>query len=105
LTINVMAAAVIAILAFLVFDGFLVNQLGELSWHGNQDAWRLLTFVAAAGLGLGLGVTYRAVRRWRVWAQWSRGIVAHGPDRTLSRDEQPSRNKAIVWNKKESRRG
>ena len=37
----------IAGIGFLVFDGFLVNQLGELSWHGWADATRVVTLGAA----------------------------------------------------------
>jgi hypothetical protein len=105
LTVNVNAAVAVGILAFLVFEGFLVNQLGELSWHGIEDVWRLLTLAAAAGLGIVVGVAYRALGRWRMWARWSEELAARPGDGALPRDEQPSRNKATGWNKKETGRG
>src|SRR5690349_15596653 len=35
--VDVTAAAVVTVIGYLVFDGFLVNELGELTWRGGPD--------------------------------------------------------------------
>jgi hypothetical protein len=55
LTVDWRAAVFIAGLAWLVVDGFLVDQYGQLSWHGPADLVRLVVLVATAGLGVVLG--------------------------------------------------
>ena len=76
LTINPVAVAAVAGLGFLVFDGFLVNHLGALSWHGAADGTRLMVLAAAGVLGLGAGVAYRAVHRINSWRRRSEWIAA-----------------------------
>ncbi|WP_157546810.1 hypothetical protein [Hamadaea tsunoensis] len=44
-------AIAVAGIGFLVFDGFLVNQLGVLSWHGWADAGRIAALGAALIFG------------------------------------------------------
>jgi hypothetical protein len=42
----------------VVFDGFLVNRFGELSWQGPTDGWRVRPWwfgVRRAGIGVGAG--------------------------------------------------
>jgi hypothetical protein len=39
-------------MGFLIFDGFLLNRLGELTWNGKTSVWHLSTFALAVGLGL-----------------------------------------------------
>jgi hypothetical protein len=67
LTVDTTAVALTGLLGFLVFDGFLVNQLGELSWHGVADRWRVLAVVVAGLAGMAGGGAYRFIRRDRVW--------------------------------------
>jgi len=38
-------------LGALLFDGFLVNQFGELTWDGTTSMWYLIVFAAALMLG------------------------------------------------------
>jgi len=52
------AAAVTAAVAFLLFDGFVVDSAGVLAWHGRADAVRLAVLVTAALAGL----TAQAIR-------------------------------------------
>jgi hypothetical protein len=59
-TVDPVAVAAVVVLAYLLFIGFLVNQFGVLSWHGNPDVYRLLAIAVPAGIGLLAG----AVRRW-----------------------------------------
>jgi hypothetical protein len=97
--------AAVGALAFLVFDGFLVNQLGELSWHGSADLMRLSALAGAGAAGLAGGTAYRAVRRVRGWRQWSEELAARARDEAVARGEQPWRSEPIVWNVKEIHRG
>jgi hypothetical protein len=46
-----MTALLVAALGFLVVDGFLVDSLGQLSWHGGADVLRLSALVGAAVIG------------------------------------------------------
>ena len=68
ISVDQVALAVVAVLAFAVSDGFLENQFGQLSWHGSADLWRLLLLVMAAVWGLAFGEAVRFVanvrRRW-----------------------------------------
>lgn len=61
------AVVVVGVLGFGIFDGFLVNQMGELSWHGSADVTRLWVLSVAAVCGLAVGVVHRGVRRARLW--------------------------------------
>jgi hypothetical protein len=68
-TLDQRALAGVALLGWLVTNGFLVDRLGELSWHGSSDIWRMIILVFAATLGLAAGKAYRQIRdlrlRWR----------------------------------------
>ncbi|HYU85562.1 MAG TPA: hypothetical protein VEK80_12235 [Kribbellaceae bacterium] len=52
ITVDVLASLAIAGIGFLVFEGFLVNQVSVLSWHHVADIWRLVGLVLAVELGL-----------------------------------------------------
>jgi hypothetical protein len=54
-------------LGYLVFNGFLVNRYGELTWDGTPSVWHLAMFVLAVGVGL----AWRAIR-----SPWRRAQVA-----------------------------
>jgi hypothetical protein len=54
---------IVAGIGFLIFDGFLVNQLGELSWHGWADAVRVGALGAAAIFGRLLGDIHQSTSR------------------------------------------
>ena len=58
-TADALAAAFVTGLAWLVVNGFLVDQYGQLSWHGWADLVRLLVLVAAAGVGVALSPSRR----------------------------------------------
>jgi hypothetical protein len=45
------AALATAGLSCLVFDGFLVNRYGELTWDGITSVWQVATLAVAAALG------------------------------------------------------
>jgi hypothetical protein len=52
----------VAVVGFMLFDGFLVNQLGELTWHGGADLSRLFALTAAVIFGRLAGDTWRLYR-------------------------------------------
>jgi hypothetical protein len=58
-TLDQLALAAVTILGFLVFNGFLTDQFGQLAWHGSVDLWRLSLLVVAAAWGLAVGEAYR----------------------------------------------
>jgi hypothetical protein len=61
LTRDEWAVAAVAALSWLVFNGFLVNQMGDLSWHGSPDLLRLMLLVLIGGSGLALGEAIHAL--------------------------------------------
>jgi hypothetical protein len=72
------ATVFVAAIGYLVFDGFLINEMGKLSWHGTSDLRRVVVCVAAVLVGLAVGTVRRSVRRSRrlapveAWANGSR---------------------------------
>lgn len=60
-------------LGWLVVNGFLVNTLGRLSWHGAGDAWRLAALAGAAATGWSIPAI-RNGRRRRRWDAWLASI-------------------------------
>jgi len=110
LTVNAAAVAGVAVLASLVFDGFLVNQFGVLAWHGAADGRRLGVLGVAALLGFVVGALWRRLRTWRLWYGRSAWLVEQardmpGRDMAVRLDEQWSRPAALVGDAKEVDRG
>ncbi len=58
-TLDQLALAGVTLLGWLVVNGFLVDRLGDLSWHGSPDLYRMLLLVVAGAVGLALGEAYR----------------------------------------------
>jgi hypothetical protein len=69
LTVDQVALGGVALLGWLVTNGFLENRHGELSWHGTPDLWLMVILVGAAAVGLAAGEGYRQFQdlraRWR----------------------------------------
>jgi len=61
-TVDGRAVALVILPAWMIMNGFLVNHLGDLSWHGRADLDRILVLLAAGGIGLATGAAYRAVQ-------------------------------------------
>ncbi len=59
------ALAGVAVLAALIYNGFLEDRLGQLAWHGSDDLWRLLLLVTVSAGGLALGESARFVANLR----------------------------------------
>jgi hypothetical protein len=84
------ATVVTVVVAFLIVNGFLVDQLGELSWHGRPDAARLAALAVAAGAGLGVGRLrrrIRAARHDRAVDAWLRHLTAPPAHSTVDMEE------------------
>lgn len=65
LTVDALAAAFVLGLAWLLVNGFLVNRLGELSWHGSADLRRLLLLAIVGVGGLAGGAVSRSMSERR----------------------------------------
>lgn len=46
------ACFVVAVIAYLLFNGFLVNRYGELTWAGVSGLWEPAAFLIAASTGI-----------------------------------------------------
>jgi hypothetical protein len=55
-------SACVAIIGYLVFEGFIVNQFGELTWSGPADAARITSLIAAVVFGRLIGDSLRVYR-------------------------------------------
>jgi hypothetical protein len=62
------ALAGVAVVGFLIFNGFLEDRLGQLSWH-RDDLWRILLLVMVAAWGLAVGEGWRFVHAIRTRAR------------------------------------
>jgi hypothetical protein len=74
LTRDSWAVAAVAASGWLVVNGFLVNRMGELSWHGSPDLLRLMALVSTAAIGGSIGEGVYGLREWR--ARWRAGALA-----------------------------
>jgi MFS family permease len=67
-----LAVAVVVLPTWMIMNGFLVNRLGDLSWHGWVDLDRFVVLVVAGCLGLAVGAAHRRVHglreRWQLEA-------------------------------------
>ena len=66
------ALTLLVLPAWMVMNGFLVNHLGELSWHGWADLDRFMSLIVAGGVGLAVARGSHALHerreRWRLGA-------------------------------------
>lgn len=65
ISMDQIALAIIAVIGFLISNGFLEDRFGQLAWHGSTDLWRLLLLVMIAACGLATGEGYRFIRAIR----------------------------------------
>ena len=76
-----LALAGVALLGWLVTNGFLENRAGELSWHPAADPPLVMILVMVAAVGLAVGDGYRQFRdvraRWRAEAELAQMTLAH----------------------------
>jgi hypothetical protein len=65
ISLDQLALAGVAVLAALIYNGFLEDRLGQLAWHGTNDLWRLLLLVTVSASGLAVGEFVRFVAHLR----------------------------------------
>lgn len=65
-SLDQVALAAVAVIGFLINNGFLEDRFGQLGWHGFDDLWRLVLLVMVGAWGLAVGEGYRFVRDLRV---------------------------------------
>jgi hypothetical protein len=65
ISLDQIALAGIALLASLIYNGFLEDRSGQLAWHGSGDLWRLLLLVTVSAGGLAVGESVRFVANLR----------------------------------------
>lgn len=74
------AAAGVAVIAWAVGNGFLINRFGELRWHRPVDNWFAMGLLGAVAVGMIVaevrGQTYRR-RRWRPWRNLLEAAAEH----------------------------
>ena len=58
-TVDWVAVSAVVLPTWMIMNGFLVNQLGDLTWHGRADLDRFLALVVAGGIGLTVGAARR----------------------------------------------
>lgn len=78
LTLDQLALAGVALLGWLVVNGFLIDRFGELSWHGSPDLYRMLLLLVSGAFGLAVGEVCRQLvaLRARWLAESWKGIAA-----------------------------
>jgi hypothetical protein len=89
-TADLAAAACTAGIPWLLLNGFLVNELGRLTWHGPADVWRAVVLAGAAVLGWLVPVlryerrSRREIRRLRTWLDREAVALLTQPDKEES---------------------
>ncbi|WP_238007407.1 hypothetical protein KZZ52_19255 [Dactylosporangium sp. AC04546] len=71
-------------IAWLLLNGFLINELGMLSWHGPSDALRLAVLAGAAAAGWLAAHAPRHVHHRRELARMRAWLAADRPVPLLS---------------------
>jgi MFS family permease len=87
-TLDQRALAGVVLLGWLIDNGFLEDRLGELSWHGSSDIWRMMILVFAAALGLAAGEAGRQIREMR--SRWHAEV--EGPLLAPDLEEEKARD-------------
>ncbi len=64
MTGRVLLTLTVAGIGALVFDGFVIDSLGTLRWHGSADVARLALMLGAVVAGLVARGVFWAVRTW-----------------------------------------
>ena len=65
ISLDQIALSGVAVLASLIYNGFLEDRSGQLAWHGSGDLWRLLLLVTVSAGGLAIGESARFVANLR----------------------------------------
>ncbi|WP_329101001.1 hypothetical protein OG792_19860 [Micromonospora sp. NBC_01699] len=74
-TADLAASLATALLAYLLYAGFLINRFGTLTWDGTSSAQQMLVLALAGGLA-GLGRWLRTARAAHAQAEEFRRLLA-----------------------------
>jgi hypothetical protein len=95
------ALAVVALIGFLISNGFLEDRFGQLAWHGATDVWRVLLLVMVGAWGLAIGEAIRFVREIRARANARRAAYY-----SLTHvGAPPQRDRALITVNEEEKHG
>lgn len=61
------AAIGVGAMAWAVGNGFLVNRLGQLTWHGRLDGWFVIGLLSAVSVGMVTAQVREGIRSRRRW--------------------------------------
>ncbi len=61
-TADPLAVAGVALLGWLVVNGFLVDRFGQLAWHGSADLLQIMVLALVSALGIAVGQASRQIR-------------------------------------------
>jgi hypothetical protein len=75
------AAGGVAVIAWAVGNGFLINRLGRLSWHAEADTWFVMGLLGAVAVGMTIAEVRREVRGRRRWWAWRELLLAAAAER------------------------
>jgi hypothetical protein len=68
--LDVASLAGVTVIAWLLVNGFLVDQLGVLAWHGPADLERLGVLAGAGAIGLAVGVLRNLLHKRSPEEEW-----------------------------------
>jgi hypothetical protein len=74
------AAIGVSVMAWAVGNGFLVNRLGELSWHGRLDTWFVIGLLSAVSIGMIIADTRYSARNRRRWHPFAALLAEQTPE-------------------------
>jgi hypothetical protein len=75
LGLDLRALAGVALIGFLISNGFLEDEFGDLTWHGYGDLWRVVVLVMAGACGWAVGTGFRHVRKLRARSRVATAIA------------------------------
>lgn len=61
------AAIGVSAMAWAVGNGFLINRLGQLTWHGRLDVWFVMGLLSAVSVGMVTAQVREGMRSRRRW--------------------------------------
>jgi hypothetical protein len=89
------AAGGVAVIAWAVGNGFLINRLGRLSWHAEMDTWFVMGLLGSVTVGMTIAEVRREVRGRRRWRPW-RDLLAASAEPVDPAGSTPTGRSAVV---------
>jgi hypothetical protein len=70
IAVDIASLVGVTVIAWLLVNGFLVDQLGVLAWHGPADLERLGVLAGAGAIGLSVGVLRNLLHKRSPEEEW-----------------------------------